>query len=162
MKNPIFKEILKTLRTYSLKGTIRYLFLKIRGRELVVRGQCVGCGKCCQKLSLEGSNGWLRSMDDFTRICKDRTEFRRFSPNGKDSQGFLIFSCDWCTTEGKCTNYEQRLQLCKDFPDKGLLFCGGSLPEGCGFRFEIVKPFRGMLKKEMEKVYRDNGQNTHR
>lgn len=117
----------------------------------MVSGTCNTCGACCRRLSLEGSGGWLRSEKDFETIKKKYQDYRIFDCIGKDTQGFLIFSCSWCSPEGLCLNYSKRLPLCKNFPEKSLKFSGGSLPPGCGYTFAVVEPFEKILKKQLKK-----------
>ena len=94
----------------------------------------------------------MRHENDFAEILKNNQEFKRFERTGKDSQGFLSFSCTWCTKDGRCCDYDNRLQLCENFPDRDLPFCGGTLPEGCGFRFEAVRSFRLVYKREVNRL----------
>ncbi len=78
-------------------------------------------------------------------MVNDFPEYERFVVSGKDSQGFLQFSCTWLTEKGGCQNHDNRLPLCRKFPDKSLHFCGGMLPDGCGYSISEVKPFKKYL-----------------
>jgi Fe-S-cluster containining protein len=119
--------------------------MQFMGKELLVTGSCHGCGNCCRKINLEGERGWLRSEKDFIAVLSDYPEYTRFSITGKDDQGFLQFSCTWVTDAGLCRDHENRLSLCTTFPDKSLHFCGGTLPFGCGFVINEVRPFSKYL-----------------
>lgn len=136
------------LETYSLFGLLYAIWLRIRGRELYLGGHCTSCGRCCRKLSLTGLDGWIRNEKEFEKVVAISPGFERFQISGRDEQGFLIFSCSWHTPEGYCGDYENRLPLCKNFPEKSLKFCGGGLPPGCGYYFKEVVPFAKILKNE--------------
>lgn len=139
------------LNKYSLFGLLTLLRLKISGRTVLLSGSCLRCGTCCKKINLEASGNWVRSEEVFLKISKDYPEYSRLKISGRDSQGFLVFSCTWCTPEGICRDYENRLTICRNFPDVSLVFCGGGLPSGCGYRFQEGIPFDKVLAQELRK-----------
>jgi hypothetical protein len=138
------------LRSFSLAGIARFLFLKIRGKSILVTGSCRGCGACCKSICLEGASGWLRSQKEFQEIVKKYSEYKRFEIIGKDQQGLLLFRCSWCTAQGTCLDYDNRLPLCRNFPESSLVFAGGSLPDNCGYSFVEVVPFAKILQRELK------------
>lgn len=138
-------------KSYTLSGLLQYLWMKLRKKSILVGGSCHICGTCCRRLSLEGKNGWLRSLKEFEETVKEYPEYSRFEMVCRDKNGYLVFNCIFCTPEGGCSDYENRLDLCKNFPEKSLHFCGGSLPEKCGYYFMFVKPFDTVLSEEMKK-----------
>lgn len=139
------EKISKLLSTYSFLGLIRYLRMRVMGKEVLVTGSCQYCGNCCRKINLEGEGGWLRSEKKFLAVLQDYPEYQRFVITGKDDQGFLQFSCTWLADTGLCRDHKNRLALCTNFPDKGLHFCGGALPPGCGYAINEVRPFSSYL-----------------
>lgn len=143
------KKIVKQARGYSLQGLVRAAMLKLKGKELMISGSCEGCGSCCNTINLQTERGWVRSQKEFEEVCDRYPEYNRFSVIGKDEQGFLQFSCNWVTDEGLCKDYENRLLICKKFPDKSLHFCGGGLPRQCGYSIDAVVPFHKVLQKEI-------------
>lgn len=142
---------LKRLRTFSFLGLLKYFSLKIRGKSISVTGRCKACGICCQSISLEGPNGWLRSAQDFEKMVNNQEEYRRFEILGKDSQGFLLFRCNKLSSDNTCLDYTTRLNLCKKFPEKDLAFMGGEIPSVCGYDFQEIVPFHKILAREQEK-----------
>ena len=144
-------QVVRELRSFSLIGAFKFLFLKLRGKSILVTGSCRGCGICCRYICLEDSTGWLRSRKAFEKVSIKYPEYKRFEIIGKDSQGFLLFSCTWCTPEGTCIDYERRLPLCRNFPETTLVFAGGRLPKKCGYGFTEVVPFEKILKQEQKK-----------
>jgi|GEM_PF-406695 len=138
--------------TFSLQGFCHYLWLKIRGKSMMVTGSCHGCGRCCKEICLEGSEGWLRSEERFQWIVDMFPEYGRFTITGKDSQGYLLFSCTWSTEQGTCSDYENRLPLCRNYPESSLIFAGGRLLSGCGYGFAEVVPFKKVFRQELKKI----------
>lgn len=147
------QSFFKEISTFSLQGIFRYITLFLLGKEYYISGACNGCGNCCRKIHLKSSAGWIRSEEHFSKLKKIHPDFNRFSITGIDPQGFLLFTCDWLTASGSCKNHEHRLEICKSYPSKSLLFCGGYIPETCGYVAEKVIPFRKVL--EQEKKLRD-------
>lgn len=143
------KRLHKAAQSFSLAGFLYFLFLKLRRREPLVVGSCHGCGECCRNLSLHDGHGWLWRRNDFLHLVAEEPEFSRFEITETDAQGFLVFRCTLCSPEGLCKEYENRLPLCRNFPEKSLQFCGGKLPSGCGYSFQEVIPFAKVLKKEL-------------
>jgi uncharacterized protein len=76
-------------------------------------------------------------------------EFGRFEIVEKDPLGYLLFSCTWHLPEGICRDHENRLDICKRFPDKSLYFSGANVPVGCGYRFTVGVPFSKMLQETL-------------
>jgi uncharacterized cysteine cluster protein YcgN (CxxCxxCC family) len=130
----------------SLSGWWRHLRLRLTGKELILTGKCRQCGACCQRLQLEQSRRWLRSRRAFKRLVRDHPEFSRFAISGRDNQGLLVFNCQMLGTDNRCHDYANRPQLCRDFPHKGIFFCGGALPPGCGFTLSEGVPFSRRLE----------------
>jgi uncharacterized protein len=144
-------HFLRELRSFSMVGVFKYLSLKLRGKSILVKGSCRGCGTCCKSICLEGKDGWLRSTRAFEKVAKKFPEYSRFEVIGKDQQGFLLFRCTWCTPLGTCLDYDNRLPLCCNFPESSLVFAGGQLPINCGYSFVEVVPFEKILRQELKK-----------
>lgn len=144
------KKIIKALQSYTLIGSLRYLFMKLRGKEAFIGGNCHCCGRCCKKLSLDDGKGWIRSFDDFQSIVNDNPDYSCFKIVGCDDFGILQLQCSHLDGNGTCSIYERRFSFCRDFPDKNLIFCGGGLPEGCGYTIRTVTPFSKVLEKSLD------------
>lgn len=140
----------KQFRSLSLHGLFRLLWMKFRGKDILIGGSCHGCGTCCNKINLKTGSGWARSEKQFQEVCERYPEYKRLEIVGRDEQGFLQFSCSWVTGEGLCKDYENRLEICKNFPAKSLHFCGGGLPEKCGYSIHTVTPFSTILSKQIQ------------
>lgn len=143
--------LMKKLQAFSLTGLCNYFFLKLRGKSILVTGSCKGCGNCCRNINLEGTKGWLRSEEAFRLLVEKHPEYKRLEIIGRDEQGFLLFCCSWCTPQGVCSDYEKRLDICRNFPESSLVFTGGRLPAHCGYHFTEVVPFEKILNRELQK-----------
>ncbi len=139
------------MNSYSPLGFLKYIFMKLRGRRVYLRGSCSQCGTCCTSINIEGPKGWLRNELEFLRIIEKHPEYYRFSVTGRDNLGYLLFRCNKLTAQNKCSCYEERLPICKNFPDKNLIFMGGGLPENCRYKMVIAPSFKKILAKEILK-----------
>lgn len=108
--------------------------------EYEIKGECKQCGKCCN---------YMYSFDTYTEqefkfMQLLYPKYKRFYIKGKDEEGNLIFACKYVSEEGKCTVYNKRLKMCKNYPSKKIRFLG-KLHEGCGYKV-IKKSFEDYLK----------------
>ncbi len=107
---------------------------------------CSGCGICCrlacsefsfEQLQLKAQNG-----DNFAKQF-----IQIFVPYGSSSEpenlfpqyvqmlkkvedgGYYFYHCPKVTDDNRCPDYENRPQICRDFPDNPVAF----LPPNCGY-----------------------------
>ena len=107
-----------------------------------ITGECKKCGKCCN---------YMYSMDTYTEkefkiMQMIYPKYKRFYIKGKDESGNLIFACKLVTPEGLCSDYKNRLRMCKNYPAKRISY-PGQLHEGCGYTVHIKKFDDYMNKK---------------
>ena len=132
---------------YTPGGLALWLKLRATGKELQVAGACLRCGLCCRQLNLSYRDRWLRRIPDFHRMLEDHPEYSRFHITGKTGGGLLLFECEHITPEGLCGDHDGRPDICRNYPEKDLLFSGGELLPYCGYRFVEAPSFRKMLEK---------------
>ena len=106
-----------------------------------VTGKCLQCGRCCN---------YMYSFDTYTEKEFKIMQFffptyRRFYIKGKDEEGNFIFACKLVTSDGKCSVYERRPVMCRNYPAKRILY-PAKLHDGCGYKVN-VKTFEDYLKK---------------
>lgn len=70
-------------------------------------------------------------------------KYKRFYIKGKDKDGNFIFACKYVDENGHCTDYKNRLLMCKRYPAKRVYF-NPKLHEGCGYYVE-KKDFKDYL-----------------
>ncbi len=134
----------------SLNGYVRKLRLRLTGKELILTGQCRQCGNCCRHLHLSHKGHWLRSRLLFGHLKRRDKQLERFVVTGRDRDGLLVFACRCLGSDGRCRDYANRPQLCRDFPNKEIFFSNAELPDGCGYHLSEGIPFQRLLEREKE------------
>lgn len=150
MRNKI-SNIIRKLKGFTCVGLVNYTILRLRNKQILIGGSCHSCGACCRSLCLDDGSGWIKNKKDYAGIVEEHPQYSCFEIIGQDNSGFLLFRCSLLTAEGKCGNYADRFQFCREFPDRNLPFCGGKLPAGCGYYFQSVVPFAKILNETIEK-----------
>ena len=135
--------------------------------------QCSGCATCCNLACSEFSPEELKQKAEngdnfakqFTSIFipyESKEEARRVYPeyiqmledNKEDDVYF--YHCPKLTEDNRCSDYENRPQICRDFPDNPLSI----LPNSCGYKKwkEEIEPVTLMLHSMLEIIqyYKEN------
>lgn len=128
--------------------------------------KCIGCATCCrlacsefsyEELQLKASNG-DNFATQFTSIFipyEDENQPKEIYPEyiellveKLDGEKVYFYHCPKLTSENRCSDYENRPQICRDFPDNPLEM----LPVSCGFSCwkDEVEPTALMLHALME------------
>lgn len=108
--------------------------------------QCAGCGGCCrfavsefspEVLVLKAQNGDnyakqftsvfvpYKSIEEVKKIYPEYVEFLENTAKGN----YYFYHCPKVTVDNRCSDYENRPQICRDFPDISNIF----LPKSCAF-----------------------------
>lgn len=108
---------------------------------------CVNCGTCCKlacsefsfdELKIKAQYGdnfakqFINTFVPYNSIEEAQKIFPQYIKLLEDSKetNFYFYHCPKVTKDNKCPDYENRPQICRDFPDNPLAF----LPPSCGFR----------------------------
>lgn len=107
---------------------------------------CAGCGVCCRfavsefspaELDAKAQNGDnyafqfvktfipYETIDDARLVFPEYVEFLDKNVSGK----YYIYHCPKVTDDNRCPDYENRPQICRDFPEINSIF----LPKVCAF-----------------------------
>jgi Fe-S-cluster containining protein len=105
---------------------------------------CAGCGVCCRfavsqfsydELKFKAQNG-DKFASQFVSVFvpyENKSEYEQiFAQYLKllgASEEYYVYHCPKVTEDNKCSDYENRPQICRDFPDNPVAF----LPPTCGF-----------------------------
>lgn len=143
---------------YSWKGLLRRLRCFVLRREPVVRGACRMCGTCCTDITLVMDGQVVRDRLELRDVVRRYPGYSRFRPSGVDKRGNMVVSCTLLGEDGACTDHDNRLDLCRDHPGPPHYFSGAPLHPGCGFRFEEVRRFSAVLRREKRQALRENRQ----
>ena len=73
-------------------------------------------------------------------------KYKRFYIRGKDEFGNFIFACKLVNDDGTCSDYKNRLRMCKNYPAKKIMF-NGIMHDGCGYTVH-KKEFKDYLLKK--------------
>ena len=132
-------------------------------KELRTKSQCIGCGTCCKfacsefsptELKTKAQNG-DNTAQDFLRTFvpyQDIEEVRKVFPEyvqlleANNENGYYFYHCPKVTQGNRCPDYENRPQICRDFPDNPTAF----LPPKCGFKDWKLKSNSVSLKLSAE------------
>jgi len=129
--------------------------------------RCVGCATCCNLACSEFSSEELKEKakngDNFAAQFlsvfipySSKEEARKVYPqyielleeNGEKDVYF--YHCPKLTKDKRCSDYENRPQICRDFPDNPLSI----LPKSCGYKAwkDEIEPIALMLHSMLEIV----------
>lgn len=108
---------------------------------------CVGCGVCCKfavsefspvELNQKASQGdnfasqFVKTFipyEDLDEVKKVFPQYVEFLQNSETDGKYYFYHCPKVTSDNKCPDYENRPQICRDFPDNPI----GFLPLTCGY-----------------------------
>lgn len=116
-------------------------------KSLRKNSHCVGCGVCCKfavsefspaQLNQKASQGdnfasqFVKTFipyEDLDEVKKVFPQYVEFLQNSETDGKYYFYHCPKVTSDNKCPDYENRPQICRDFPDNPI----GFLPLTCGY-----------------------------
>lgn len=104
-----------------------------------IEGNCNKCGNCCREIRSDG----LKNEKELKFMQLIFPHYKRFYIKGKDKNNNIILSCKYLTSDGKCSVYNTRPKLCRDYPKKSISL-NLAMPNGCGYKV-IKKDFKDYL-----------------
>ena len=128
------------------------MFTFLKKKFSKIEGECLQCGKCCQNIILFHRGRTIKTIGQFEKLVKKNPFYEHFNLIYKDKKnGYLYFSCDKLGSDGKCTDHENRPEICRKYPRSKIFFYGGNLLQGCGYYIKPEKTFSKILKKELKR-----------
>jgi Fe-S-cluster containining protein len=137
------------LKSYSfiLKTRLKRVIDEYNSKtaDILKTCSCSGCGVCCRFAVSEFSPQQLREKADsgdsyasqFLSVFvpyNDSFEYSEIFPEYIELLGeneeYYVYHCPNVTEDNRCPDYENRPQICKDFPDNPIAF----LPKTCGYK----------------------------
>ena len=142
--------MLKNIET--LKNNFRkFFYSKILKKKYFRKGSCKGCGRCCQKIYVRHARDVIKTQEEFEKLKTLHFFYGYLTVVDKDEVG-LVFECSKLNKEtGRCTAYNKRPILCRQYPQEEIFMMGGNITENCGYKFEPIKKFDEILKKYLKK-----------
>lgn len=120
----------------------KYLLNRFQKPIYKLEGECRQCGECCKNIYCVDTY----SITDFKITQFIYPQFKRFKPVKIDTTGNLILECTLLSSDNKCTVYDNRLKMCKMYPN--ILYGSlGHLPEHCGYKLVPIVPFENLLER---------------
>lgn len=146
--------MLNKLQDFKLK--IKKFFLsKILRKKYIRTGSCKGCGRCCQKIYVRHASDVIKTQEEFDRLKTLHFFYGYLEVVGKDEVG-LVFECTKLDKEtGRCTAYNKRAVLCRQYPQEEIFMMGGSITDDCGYSFEPIIKFDEIFDKVKLKSLQD-------
>ncbi len=129
MSIDFIKSVYSEIISYFVPQKIKYK----------IEGKCLQCGKCCKQIRSYG----LKNEKELKTMQFFLPWYKRFFIIDKDENGELILSCKYLQTDGKCSVYNKRPFVCRNYPAKIINF-NAEMPDGCGFKV-IKKEFKDYL-----------------
>lgn len=100
-------------------------------------GQCKQCGRCCKLIGIEmetrlAKYSFLRNLAIWWVKTFNGFHFQSWDQEYET----LLFTCEHFIG-GKCTNYKNRAQICKDYPQIRKYFEKPVFFDNCGFKSKL-------------------------
>jgi len=146
-----FSFALRSLQKFTFNDFKKFFYLKILRRKYFRTGKCNLCGRCCRNIYVKHGKSFIADEKLFNRLKPLHPFYFDLEIIGKDEMG-LLFSCKNLDEETKmCKIHKKRAKICRDYPMEEILKMGGTLAEGCGYRFEPIEKFSDVLNKVKNK-----------
>lgn len=96
-------------------------------------------------LLLDGKR--IKNENDFISLMTREPEYSIFKHKDSLLDGTFIFECIALASGNKCSIYNKRPAICRDYPDLFLMACGAELDEKCGYTLHPPCEFEEIFKK---------------
>lgn len=129
----------------------KLFYTKVLGKKYYRTGNCLGCGKCCQKIYVQTSKHVIQDEAEFEKLKFLHVFYTYLSVVGKDDIG-LIFSCSNLDEKTNlCKIHKHRPGICRRYPQDELFMMGGELAQDCGYKMVPIIPFAEVFDKVVKK-----------
>lgn len=129
----------------------KFFYAKILGKKYYRTGNCLGCGKCCQKIYVQTSKHVIQDEKEFEKLKLLHVFYTYLTVVDKDDIG-LVFSCSNLDEETHlCKIHKKRPGICRRYPQDALFMMGGELSEDCGYKMVPIVPFSEVFDKVIQK-----------
>ena len=129
----------------------KLFYLKILRRKYYRVGNCLGCGRCCQKIYVKHGRGVIQDEKSFAKLKLLHEFYTYLNVVEKDETG-LVFECSNLDPETKlCKIHKKRPGICRRYPQEAIFSMGGAICDECGYKLVPIVSFSDVLKKELKK-----------
>jgi len=132
-------HLIKKIKRFWGEKVLRHLYERT--------GKCLGCGMCCTHIYVRHSKDIIKTEEEFEKLRYIHPFYSYLEVIDKDETG-LIFKCSKRDEETKlCTIHSKRPCICRKYPQEEIFLMGGTLAEGCGYKFTPYRSFDEVLNK---------------
>ena len=130
----------------------KFYLSKILGKHYIRTGSCKGCGRCCQQIYVRHAKNVIKTEEEFEYLKSLHFFYSYLKVVGKDDIG-LVFECTKLNKEtGKCTAYDKRPLLCRQYPLEEIFMMGGEISADCGYKFTPIHSFEEVFDKVKKRI----------
>lgn len=134
-----------------IKSIKKFIYSKILKRQYFRTGQCLGCGKCCQKIYVQTSKHVIQDEKEFEKLKVLHRFYGYLTVVDKDEIG-LVFSCSNLDEKTNlCKIHKNRPGICRRYPQEEIFKMGGGLSDDCGYKMVPIIPFEEVLNKTIKR-----------
>ena len=111
-------------------------FLKLE--LFMIDGKCKKRGVCCKGLELTQFSRPIKSKMDYESLISKQPELSIFKPMYHKTGEIKYLNCSALRDNNLCRQYEERPQLCRNYPYSFFIAQDRLLP-GCGYQIKLKK-----------------------
>ena len=129
----------------------KILFDLIKQEVYEFGGGCKNSGNCCSQIMLYDNGKPIGSTDVWYNFLKRSPEYISFKPKVV-SNHIQYFDCSSLTCDNHCDRYEDRPQLCRNYP-YSFFYQHGYIYDSCGYsvqkKIPVFNRLLPIIKEEM-------------
>ena len=112
-----------------------YFFKKIILQIASIAGECRSSGGCCRSIQLFNQEVPINTIKDWSNFLNQFPSYNHFKPALFNGQ-IQSFDCVNLSKNNRCLDYENRPDLCRNYPHSFLL-SHGRTHSGCGYNVDV-------------------------
>jgi len=78
---------------------------------------------------------FIRIEEDFEQLIENDAYYRMFEISIREPFR-SYFTCTNLGDDNRCQRYEDRPQICREYPNKDMMMKGTVLPKNCGYKYK--------------------------
>jgi uncharacterized protein len=112
------------------------LFWDLAKNELFyLSGYCMHTGSCCQNMAIMHNGQWIDNLGLYIKLIQKHPKYKQFKPvfSSENKTKIKYYACTKRSKNNYCTCYEERPQLCKNYPLSNFML-HNTIPKTCGYK----------------------------
>ena len=127
-------------RVFKIKALETTFWQFVKVELFYVKGTCRSSGYCCQNLEITQGTAPIRQLEAFKALVEKKPKYNRFQPILNEDGSIQKFNCSCLTTSNRCSDYENRPDMCRRFPFN-TFFQYDYVRSGCGYKIAVKQPW---------------------